>query len=55
MPDLLMIRFVYFAGVGKSDWEINLGLDKHIFCFNVESIAELEVINELGKQKYKVD
>jgi diaminopimelate decarboxylase len=45
---------IVFAGVGKSDWEINLGLDKHIFCFNVESIAELEVINELGKQKNKV-
>ncbi len=45
-------RIVY-AGVGKSDWEINLGLDKNIFCFNVESIAELEVLNELAAHKEK--
>ena len=32
--------------MGKSDWEIDLGLQKGIFCFNVESVAELEVINE---------
>lgn len=37
-----------YAGVGKSDWEINLGLEKGIACFNVESIAELEVIEELA-------
>lgn len=43
-----------FAGVGKADWEINLGLDYDIFCFNVESIAELEVINELAAAKGKV-
>ena len=41
------------AGVGKSDWEINLGLDNDIFCFNVESIPELEVINELATAKGK--
>ncbi len=45
-------RIVY-AGVGKSDWEINLALDKNIFCFNVESIPELEVINELAAKKGK--
>lgn len=44
---------VVFAGVGKSDWEINLGLDYNIFCFNVESIPELEVINELAGIKGK--
>ena len=47
-------RKIVFAGVGKSDWEINLGLDSDIFCFNVESIPELEVINELAQQKGKV-
>ena len=46
-------RIVY-AGVGKSDWEINLGLDKEIFCFNVESVAELEVINELAAERNRV-
>lgn len=45
---------IVFAGVGKADWEINLGLDNDIFCFNVESAAELEVINELSAAKGKV-
>lgn len=45
---------IVFAGVGKADWEINLGLDNDIFCFNVESAAELEVINELAGSKNKV-
>lgn len=42
---------IVYAGVGKSDWEINLGLDKGIYCFNVESTAELEVIEELAAAK----
>ncbi len=41
-------RKIVYAGVGKADWEINLGLDKDIFCFNVESLAELEVLNEFA-------
>lgn len=45
---------IVYAGVGKSDWEINLGLDADIAYFNVESIAELEVINELAVRKQKV-
>lgn len=45
---------IVFAGVGKSDWEINLGIDNDIFCFNVESIPELEVINQLAAAKGKV-
>ncbi|MCC8154191.1 MAG: diaminopimelate decarboxylase [Tannerellaceae bacterium] len=45
---------IVFAGVGKADWEINLGLDNDIFCFNVESAAELEIINELAAAKGKV-
>ncbi|MEG0949463.1 MAG: diaminopimelate decarboxylase [Bacteroidales bacterium] len=45
---------IVYAGVGKSDREINLGLDAGIFCFNVESIAELEVIDELAALKNKV-
>ena len=45
---------VVYAGVGKSDWEINLGLEKGIFCFNVESIPELEIINELAEKQGKV-
>ena len=45
---------IVYAGVGKSDWEINLGLEKNIFCFNVESIPELEIINELAAAQNKV-
>lgn len=45
---------VVFAGVGKADWEINLGLDNDIFCFNVESAVELDIIDELATAKNKV-
>ncbi|MCB0481464.1 MAG: diaminopimelate decarboxylase [Flavobacteriales bacterium] len=44
---------VVFAGVGKSDAEINKALDLDIFCFNCESIAELEVIDGLAHKKNK--
>ncbi len=44
---------IVYAGVGKSDWEIELGLQNDIACFNVESIAELEVINELAQKHGK--
>lgn len=44
---------VVFAGVGKSDREITAALDADIFCFNVESIQELLVINELAAAKGK--
>ncbi len=45
---------VVFAGVGKADWEIALGVRNDIFCFNVESIQELEVINKIAGQEGKV-
>ena len=45
---------IVYAGVGKADWEINLALDADIECFNVESIPEMEVINELACRKGKV-
>ena len=44
---------IVYAGVGKTDWEINLGLDYDIFCFNVESVPELEIIIELAAAKGK--
>ena len=44
---------IVYAGVGKSDWEIKLGLEKGIFCFNVESVPELEVINDLAGRQGK--
>ena len=42
---------IVYAGVGKSDWEIQLALQHDIFCFNVESTAELKVINELATRQ----
>lgn len=44
---------IVFAGVGKTDKEINMALDLNIFCFNVESMPELAVINELAAKKGK--
>lgn len=49
-------EMIVFAGVGKSDEEIITGLDNNIFCFNCESLQEIEIINELsGKRKKKAD
>ena len=45
---------IVYAGVGKSDREIILGLEHGIFAFNVESIPELEIINQLALQRGKV-
>ncbi|TLX76979.1 diaminopimelate decarboxylase [Labilibacter sediminis] len=45
---------VVFAGVGKADKEIITGLENNIGCFNVESIPELEIINELAEKHGKV-
>lgn len=45
---------IVYAGVGKSDWEINLGIENDIAYFNVESIPELEVINQLAGSKGKI-
>lgn len=44
---------IVYAGVGKSDWEIELGLDADIFAFNVESVPELEIINQLAIKNNK--
>lgn len=45
---------IVFAGVGKTDAEINLALNAGIGCFNVESAMELEVISELAQAAGKV-
>ena len=42
---------VVFAGVGKTDKEIALALDAGIFCFNVESVPEVEAIEHLAAQR----
>lgn len=44
---------IVFAGVGKSDEEINIALSNNIFCFNCESVAEMVVLNELAEASEK--
>ncbi len=39
---------IVFAGVGKSDKEIRTALSAGIFCFNCESLPEIENINEIA-------
>ena len=39
---------IVFAGVGKTDREIKIALEKEIFCFNCESIEEIKIINEIA-------
>lgn len=41
---------IVFAGVAKTDKEIRYALERGIFCFNVESQAEVEVINQLASE-----
>jgi diaminopimelate decarboxylase len=48
---------IVFAGVGKSDDEINTAIDHDIFCFNCESLPEMEVINQIAagrKRKVRI-
>lgn len=42
---------IVFAGVGKTDKEIALALDAGIFCFNVESLPEIEAIERLAAER----
>lgn len=45
---------IAFAGVGKTDEEIEIGLKHKIFTFNCESIPEIENTNELAKKSNTV-
>lgn len=45
---------VVFAGVGKSDEEIDYSIDHEIACFNVESLPELQLIAEMAADKSRV-
>lgn len=45
---------IVYAGVAKTDKEILFGIDNNIFCFNCESIEELEIIQELAAERKKV-
>lgn len=39
---------IVYAGVGKTDKEILFAIEAGIGCFNIESSAELEVVNQLA-------
>ena len=42
---------IVFAGIGKNDEEISFAVDNKIFCLNVESLEELENLNDICTQK----
>lgn len=43
-------RRIVYAGVGKSDAEIEFALRNDIFCFNCESLPEILVIHEIAER-----
>jgi len=45
---------IVFAGVGKTDKDIEIALKADIYCFNCESVPEIEVINFLASKHNKV-
>jgi diaminopimelate decarboxylase len=47
-------RKVVFSGVGKTAAEMRMALDADILCFNVESAAELDRLNEVAASMSKI-
>ena len=47
-------RQCVFAGVGKSEREIKFALEQNVYCFNVESVPELERINRIAARLSKI-
>ncbi len=47
-------RKIVYAGVGKTDFEIEYAIRENILSFNVESEMELEVLNELARRNDKI-
>lgn len=45
---------IVFAGVGKTDRDISAAINAGIFCFNSESIPEIEVIDELAGRQNRI-
>ncbi|MDO9310206.1 MAG: diaminopimelate decarboxylase, partial [Nitrosomonas sp.] len=45
---------IVFSGVGKNTDEMRLALEANILCFNVESEAELIVLNQIAKDMGKI-
>jgi len=47
-------RKIVFSGVGKTVAEIRMALEADVLCFNVESAAELERLNEVAGSMGKI-
>ena len=47
-------RQCVFAGAGKTEVEIEFALKQNVYCFNVESLPELERINRIAASLKKV-
>jgi diaminopimelate decarboxylase len=45
---------IMFSGIGKTERELALAVDEHIFCVNVESEAELELLSKIAAAKGRV-
>ncbi len=45
---------IVFAGVGKTDKDIEAALKAEILCFNCESIPEIEVIDSIAARQKKI-
>ena len=45
---------IVFAGVGKTDKDITAAIKADIYCFNCESIPEIEVIDQLAAKQNRV-
>ncbi|NMC37353.1 MAG: diaminopimelate decarboxylase [Bacteroidales bacterium] len=45
---------IVFAGVGKTDRDIEAALKADIFCFNCESIPEIEVIDSIASRTGRI-
>jgi diaminopimelate decarboxylase len=42
---------IVFAGVGKTDHELKAGLDARIYSFNVETVSELNRLEEMARER----
>ncbi|MDH3461830.1 MAG: diaminopimelate decarboxylase, partial [Burkholderiaceae bacterium] len=45
---------VFFSGVGKTRLEMRRALEVDVLCFNVESVAELDVLSQVAEQTGKI-
>lgn len=44
---------IVFAGVGKTDWEIEYAIEQGIYCIHCESVQEFQVIDQIAQRLNK--